>query len=172
MTWIDSLTGLYNRRHLEECLAELAAGCRRHGHDLSALVIDIDHFKQVNDTYGHPAGDAVLIELARRIRMCLRTEDVPGRWGGEEFLVLLPFIDAAGAEVVAERLRATVAGSPFNLGSGEVVAVTVSVGGAVARDGHDLVHRADAALYEAKRAGRDAVRLAPAAGVAVVVNGT
>lgn len=121
---IDPLTGLYNRRHLEKRLLELRAGRARHNHDLSVLLIDIDHFKTVNDTHGHCTGDAVLIEISRRIRAEVRLEDVPGRFGGEEFMVLLPFIDQTGATAAAERLRRAVSESPV-LVAQESVPITI-----------------------------------------------
>ena len=122
-------------------------------------MLDIDHFKLVNDTVGHAGGDAVLREFAARTKFVLREDDIPGRWGGEEFLLLLPMTDAAGTATLAERVRAKVAAEPFALDDGGTLEVTVSCGGAVG-DGFDpeeLVKRADAALYEAKEAGRNRV---------------
>jgi diguanylate cyclase (GGDEF)-like protein len=128
------------------------------------LVVDVDHFKQVNDTLGHAAGDEVLVEVATRLRDGVRDGDVVARWGGEEFLVLLPEVpDADSLGQAAERLRAAVAARPVQTAQGERP-VTVSVGACLAGDGpqltDDAVRRADDALYEAKRGGRDRVVLA------------
>jgi two-component system cell cycle response regulator len=152
----DALTGLFNRRHLEEQLRACANASRRHGHPMGVVLIDVDHFKSVNDTYGHPAGDSVLRELARRITAQLRAGDVAGRWGGEEFLVIVPHTDLDGAVHAGERIRAVVASEPFDIG-GTTATVTVS-GGCSARVGpsvEDLVRAADAGLYEAKESGRN-----------------
>lgn len=158
----DVLTGLHNRRYLEEQLTPMASSALRHQQPLSAVMVDIDHFKTVNDTYGHPAGDAVLSEIAERMRAILRVEDALGRWGGEEFLVLLPQTDSAGAGALSERLRLAVARTPFDVGSA-LVPVTISLGYATTlrRDGPRLVRRADAALYQAKAGGRDRAQVAP-----------
>ena len=120
-------------------------------------MIDVDHFKAVNDSYGHDGGDIVLRDVVKRIAACLRTEDQVGRWGGEEFIVLLPATDIAGTMVVAERIRATVAGGAITLKKGSAE-VTVSIGGAVTTSTHDVdtvVTDADIALYRAKQEGRD-----------------
>ena len=152
----DTLTGLYNRRHLDEHLRSMVSGAKRRKQWLAVLMVDVDHFKNVNDTLGHAAGDEVLCEVARRLTRGLRAEDVAGRWGGEEFLVLLPQTDLDGALVAAERLRSLIAGGPVRLADG-TVPVTVSVGCAsgLGPEGEDLVQRADAALYDAKEAGRN-----------------
>lgn len=157
----DHLTGLHNRRHTEEHLRRLEAASRRHGHALSVLLLDVDHFKRVNDTHGHGAGDRVLQEVGHRLQASLRTEDLVGRWGGEEFLVLAPFTDAAAAHVLGERLRSAVSATPVEA-EGRPVLVTVSVGGATAElpGEHDLLGLADRELYAAKAAGRDRVRIA------------
>jgi two-component system, cell cycle response regulator len=164
MSRTDALTGLHNRRHLEERLGEFVSLARRHGEDLAAAMIDLDHFKRINDNGGHPAGDAVLRVTAERLRGILRAEDVLGRWGGEEFLALLPRTDAAGAQLAAERMRQAVAGQPIPLPEGGETRVTASIGAATGVDhgAADLVRRADAALYEAKAAGRNRVVVAPA----------
>jgi diguanylate cyclase (GGDEF)-like protein len=101
----DELTGLFNRRHLNEHLASVLAGARRHGFPTSALMIDIDHFKRLNDTFGHQAGDVALQHVAAVLTAAVRTEDMLGRWGGEEFLVVLPDADVAEAVAIADRLR-------------------------------------------------------------------
>ena len=158
MSRVDALTGLFNRRHLEEELRRQGSTARRHGTPLAALLLDIDHFKRVNDTYGHPAGDLVLQEFGRRLQGHLRAGDVAGRWGGEEFLVLLPGTDRAAALTVAERIRAATSEAPV-VTDGMPILVTVSGGCAVGwPDGPDeLVSRADAALYAAKAAGRNRI---------------
>lgn len=166
LTRSDQLTGLYNRRHLDEQLRALGASAFRHGHPLAVLMVDIDEFQRVNDAGGHAFGDAVLCVVAARLRSAMRLEDVFGRWGGEEFLVLAPFSGGGDAAVLAERLRRRVGDEPVRLGEGPVVPVTVSVGLA-AGDGSDpegIVRAAGVALYAAKQHGRNRVeRAAPAA---------
>ncbi len=155
----DLLTGLCNRRHIEERLGELASAARRQGSPLCVLMLDIDHFKQVNDTVGHAGGDAVLREFAVRLRSAMRDEDVPGRWGGEEFLVLLPNTELVGARALGQRVCDGVGVATFPLADGDTLRVTVS-GGCAVGDGTDpeeLVRRADAALYEAKESGRNRI---------------
>lgn len=158
MSRVDALTGLFNRRHLEEELDRQSSTARRDGTPLALLLLDIDHFKSVNDTYGHPAGDVVLQEFGRRLRGHLRAGDVAGRWGGEEFLVVLPRTDLPGALVVAERIRSTTCREPVTA-AGLPILVTVSGGCAAGPldDPADLVSGADAALYEAKAAGRNRI---------------
>jgi two-component system cell cycle response regulator len=163
MTAHDPLTGLHDRHDLEAQLRQMASAARRHGLPLSILMLDIDHFKAVNDTFGHAGGDAVLRAFAVRLPANLRAEDVVGRWGGEVFLVLLPFTGLAGAAVVAERIRATVADQSLGVLSG-VAPVTVSVGCATGtgEDPEALLRDAGAALYEAKQSGRNRVIAAQA----------
>ena len=158
----DALTGLRNRRHVEEYLAKLTSLARRHLEPIAVLVIDIDHFKSVNDEHGHDAGDAVLREVAGRLQDSVRLEDMVGRWGGEEFLVVLPNTADRGAAELAERLRQVVAATPCRLADGDAVQVTISVGGAASLidDAGRLVRSADAAMYEAKQAGRNRVVMA------------
>src|SRR5262249_14987580 len=134
---------------------------RRFGQPLTALMLDVDHFKQVNDRFGHHVGDQVLRALADRCRSALRSIDVLGRYGGEEFAILLPGTSRHNAAMVlAERIRQRIADDPVNTDAGQVP-VTVSVGVAAmngtTRDPGDLFKRADAALYEAKQAGRNKV---------------
>jgi two-component system cell cycle response regulator len=159
MAGTDALTGLWNRRHMQDELEAAARAASRHGHPLSVLMLDIDHFKFVNDEHGHPAGDAVLCGVADRIRQAVRGEDVAGRWGGEEFLAVLPWTDRLGAATVAERLRAAIAKDPVR--DAEMsIAVTVSVGMATAHPGElvdTVVARADEALYRAKERGRNRI---------------
>ncbi len=165
----DALTGWSNRRYLEARLHEEIARCRRERAPLACLMIDVDHFKAVNDRYGHLVGDDVLRGVARRIGNEVRGSDVAARYGGEEFVILLPATEAQAGGVLAERIRAVVADRPFELGGGrEPLRVTVSIGVAhldpeaagAADAGARLIASADAALYEAKAAGRNRVVLA------------
>ena len=157
---VDGLTGLYNRRAFMGHLAEAVAVASRHGTDLSLLMLDADHFKRVNDQHGHQAGDRVLQFIAETVRRNLRESDSAGRYGGEEFVVLLPHTPVGGAQIVAERIRAFCAASSIPASGGSIT-VTVSLGAAAlragCRRGEDLVAAADAALYEAKRTGRNRV---------------
>jgi two-component system, cell cycle response regulator len=156
----DGLTGLWNRRHFElQATTELARS-RRFGEPLGMLLVDVDHFKSVNDGHGHQAGDAVLIEVASRLTHVTREVDLVARYGGEEFGVLLPKTDVKGAPVLAERIRTAIGGEPFTV-DGKTLAITVSIGAAVHPDHGDslvtLLAAADVALYRAKAAGRDRV---------------
>lgn len=156
MASTDSLTGIANRRHIEQRLREAVARANRYGEPLSLILCDIDHFKILNDTQGHQAGDQVLVEFSQRLRQHLRSSDSLGRWGGEEFLVLLPQTGEAAAMRLAEHLRALVAASPFaGIGS-----VTASFGVASYRANEaeaTWFRRVDEGLYAAKRAGRNCV---------------
>jgi diguanylate cyclase (GGDEF)-like protein len=157
----DSLTGAYSRKHFEDRLKSELAFAARHHTDAALILIDIDHFKKVNDTYGHPAGDAVLRQVATAIRHRLRTEDLFARIGGEEFAVLLRGTNRLGAARAAERLRATIAAVPAVVG-GKTIPVTVSAGCAALaccrdRTQRELIAAADRRLYAAKRAGRNRV---------------
>ncbi|BCY15056.1 diguanylate cyclase [Actinoplanes sp. L3-i22] len=165
----DPLTGLWNYRYLREVLRREVERANRFGRMLTVLMLDLDHFKDVNDTYGHPAGDQVLGEFARRIRVGLREVDVAFRQGGEEFVVLLPETDAYGGVIVAERLGALVRDRPVHIdprrpGLADRIPVTVSIGIAVFPEhgatAQDVLDAADEALYAAKNAGRDTYRLA------------
>ncbi|WP_208635247.1 GGDEF domain-containing protein [Micromonospora chalcea] len=166
----DPLTGLWNYRYLRESIRREVERANRFGRMLSVLALDLDRFKRVNDTWGHAAGDAVLVEFARRVRGVIREVDLAFRQGGEEFVVLLPETDARGATIVAERLGAVVRDQPVTVeGSTDEpvhVPVTVSIGIAVypdhAVDGQQVLDAADDALYAAKAAGRDGYRLDPA----------
>jgi two-component system cell cycle response regulator len=163
----DVLTGWNNRRYLSIRLSEELARARRDQAGIVCLMLDIDHFKRVNDTWGHAAGDAVLRELALRIESQVRASDVAARFGGEEFVVLLPNTAAASAALLAERIRTAISKTPFDLPGGVAATVTVSIGisevhpGPDDRDlktlGDSLIARADVALYAAKSAGRDRV---------------
>jgi two-component system cell cycle response regulator len=169
----DPLTGLWNYRYLRESLRREVERASRFGRMLTVLVLDLDHFKEVNDTYGHAAGDAVLGEFARRIRIGLREVDVAFRQGGEEFVVLLPETDAYGGAIVAERLGAATRDIPVPIDARRVdiagklvdrIPITVSIGIAVYPEhggtAQQVLDAADDALYAAKGAGRDTYRLA------------
>jgi two-component system cell cycle response regulator len=150
----DPLTGLPNRHHLVEALERTP--------EVSVVLADIDHFSAINNSHGHEVGDAVLSAVARRLRKRARAEDVVGRWGGEEFLIVARDTDLGGAGALAEDLRATLAGRAF-----AGLRLTASFGVAERAAGESpaaLIARADAALYAAKRGGRDAVRLAQCSG--------
>ena len=166
MARTDALTGLYNRRHLEEHLGSHASLAYRHGASLAVLVSDVDRFKRVNDEHGHAAGDAVLRVVAGRLRDGIRREDLAGRWGGEEFLIVAPHTDLDAATVLGERVRAAVADTPIPLPGGAALSVTISVGCASGADlaWEDLVRRADNALYQAKASGRNRVASDPPTG--------
>ena len=155
---IDSLTDLHNRRHLDEQLESVLSAARRRHEPVSVLLIDVDHFKLVNDTAGHEAGDHVLQEVARQLRACVRAEDVVGRWGGDEFLVIMPATPRSAALETARRLVAAVSETRMIV-DGSDAAVTLSVGLAatVADSARTLLKRADGALYQAKALGRNRV---------------
>ena len=152
----DALTGLNNRRSLDTQLTRSVAAAHRRQLPIAVLMLDVDHFKQVNDSYGHHTGDRVLVEIANRLYARTRGEDMLGRWGGEEFMVITGETDAAGAELLAETFRAAIADREIRVGEDRVT-VTTSVGWAV-WDGdtaEELVRRADRALFAAKDAGRN-----------------
>ena len=163
----DALTGVYNRRYIDRRLLEEIARARRQQYCIACMYIDIDHFKRVNDTHGHQGGDEVLREVAARIRQELRRSDALGRFGGEEFVVLLIDADLASATFVAERIRASIAGTPFELPGAALASVSVSIGVASLPSQSDqlpievvaqqLVAHADQALYQAKANGRNLV---------------
>ncbi|HEU4458319.1 MAG TPA: diguanylate cyclase [Methylibium sp.] len=158
----DALTGLANRRAADHALAHMLRQHRRYGRSLGVLLIDIDHFKRVNDSHGHAVGDRVLQALANCLRETLRDSDLPARFGGEEFLVVLPETDAEGVAHVAEKLRAAIEA----LALPSVGGITASFGAALAEQGREsavsLLQRADVALYAAKGAGRNRVHSAEA----------
>jgi two-component system cell cycle response regulator len=165
MAYHDELTGVANRRFAVRQLHALLSRARRHGQELSVVLLDADRFKSLNDRHGHAAGDDVLRGLAERLRSRVREEDVVARFGGEEFLVILPDTGASGAATAAEDLRAAVAEQPFSVGR-FALALTVSAGWATWRGEplERLVARADRGLYAAKEAGRDCVRPGDSAG--------
>lgn len=158
----DALTGLFNRRYLEERFTGEFERSRRYRSALACLMFDIDHFKRLNDGYGHPFGDRVIRGTAEVLLRTMRDVDLVGRYGGEEFVALLPETGPDEALRVAERVRASIAQTPYETEAGELVRVTVSIGVAnhpspaiAARD--ELLRAADDALYKAKQAGRDRV---------------
>jgi diguanylate cyclase len=157
LSTIDGLTRLMNRTHWEQAVATEFQRCRRIGHSSAVLMLDIDHFKAVNDAHGHQAGDAALRAVGAILRDTLRLHDIAGRYGGEEFGVVLPGIDASGAAAIAERIRRKIESSVVEPRRG--VRVTASIGfAAVSLDDHDhgaWIARADRALYAAKAAGRN-----------------
>ncbi len=158
LSFTDELTGLCNRRKLNYELDYEELRARRFGHELSVVMIDLDHFKRVNDNYGHPAGDAVLVQLAELLLANIRAIDLVGRWGGEEFLIICPETDAAGVRRLAENLRAHVGNQYFV----QVESMTASFGVASLKSGEsvsELVDRADRALYRAKSSGRNRVEV-------------
>jgi len=157
----DELTGLYNRRYFDRHLALMLEKAREQDRDMALMLIDMDFFKAVNDTHGHDTGDAVLREFALRLRRNIRGVDLACRFGGEEFVVLMPDTDYRQAQNVAERVRTAVAERNFDVGGGQALSVTVSVGVALNESAHDtpemILKRADVALYRAKREGRNRV---------------
>ncbi|MDT5083908.1 MAG: two-component system, cell cycle response regulator [Mycobacterium sp.] len=154
---IDALTGIFNRRHLDEQLVEAGKTAARNQQSLAIVMLDIDHFKQVNDSHGHPAGDQVLQEFARRLKATLRAGNIVGRWGGEEFLVIAPRTTPEEAMMLGERIRLSIADEPIDLGSVRL-SITVSIGcGVGLKPSAELVAQADAALYRSKAEGRNRV---------------
>jgi two-component system cell cycle response regulator len=157
---IDPLTGLYNRRYLDTHLQSSVARAAATEKPLCVLIFDIDHFKGINDSYGHDAGDDVLKDFCERLRRGVRGIDLVARYGGEEFVLVMPETDAAFAATVAERLRHDVEKDLFVTRGGAKIAVTVSIGLAESQPtdtAEQLFRRADKALYAAKRAGRNRV---------------
>ncbi|MCH7796199.1 MAG: diguanylate cyclase, partial [Proteobacteria bacterium] len=167
LAYTDPLTGIYNRRymnaHLDRKIMEISDTQK----PVSVLIFDIDHFKRVNDTYGHAAGDEVLKTVAERVGDSIRDFDLLARYGGEEFVVIMPSTPPDPAAMVAERLRQRLAAQPFEIsGSDQALPITASLGVATTTDptetSQNLLGRADAALYAAKDAGRNRVRSADA----------
>lgn len=159
---IDGLTQLFNRSHWQSRLSEEFSRAARYQTPLSLIMFDLDHFKKVNDTYGHLGGDAVLCAVSRVVKSSLRENDIAGRYGGEEFGIILPNTPEAGAMVVAERIRAAIEASPIPFEDREIKA-TSSLGVTEYRQGvadcEELIAQADAALYKAKESGRNRVIL-------------
>jgi two-component system cell cycle response regulator len=169
LTVLDPLTGVFNRRHLQERLAAETAYATRHGTPLSLLLLDIDHFKQINDAHGHAAGDEALCMLAKLLGKLARREDVLARFGGEEFALITRGIDQQGAFALAERARAAVAEQCLATETG-TIRFTVSIGIAQCEAGagsaaQRMFEAADRALYAAKDSGRNCVSIAPQAGL-------
>jgi diguanylate cyclase (GGDEF)-like protein len=162
----DGLTRLKNKRYGLIRLEEAVYTAKRYKAGLGLMMCDIDHFKRVNDSYGHPAGDAVLKEVSRRIAMSVRQADIAVRYGGEEFMLILPETEANQLVAIGEKIRQAVAASPVELGAiGVSLPLTISVGVAALHpdsdNGEILIARADAALYRAKEGGRDRVEFEP-----------
>ncbi len=162
MAITDALTGLFNRRYMESHLGTLIEQAAARGKALSVLVLDIDYFKAINDSHGHDAGDDVLREFALRIKRSIRGIDLACRYGGEEFVIVMPETDMAVAAMVAERLRRRIAAEPFAIAQGaRQIPVTISIGIATLDTADDtastILKRADQALYRAKRDGRNSV---------------
>lgn len=160
----DALTKVHNRRYFVEMFDLEWAKCERFHHDMGLIILDVDHFKSVNDTWGHPEGDRVLVEIAQALSRSLRKVDMIARYGGEEFAVLLPSTDLKGTKLVAEKLRAEVEKSVVvGSGSDKQRHVTISVGVSHTpttpgvNNAEDLIHRADEALYRSKERGRNRV---------------
>ena len=156
----DGLTGIYNRRFFEQTLTKEYSRVQRYGGTLSLVLLDLDHFKKVNDTHGHLAGDEVLREAARRLNSCLRDTDILARYGGEEFAVILPATTLEGTLIVAERLRAVMDATPI-MHNAQSLTITVSAGVTEFRTDilryEDLIKEADLALYTSKGSGRNRV---------------
>lgn len=176
LTNTDGLTGAYNRRHAWDTLEQHLARITRRGGELSLVLFDIDHFKRLNDTHGHAAGDTTLVQIVQRVQSQNRREDVLARIGGEEFLMILPDTDILEAAEVATRVRDCIARTPFDIGDGKSIPVTVSLGVTDIEEFHQaggealidenrtaaadqLVALADAKLYEAKHLGRNRVAI-------------
>jgi two-component system cell cycle response regulator len=162
MAITDALTGLHNRRYMESHLATLAEQAATRGKPLALMILDIDYFKSINDNYGHDAGDDVLREFAVRVRKSIRGIDLACRYGGEEFVIVMPETDLHVAGMVAERLRRSIAGEPFAIHKGtKRIEVTISIGlTTLEQKGEavaDVLKRADTALYRAKHDGRNRV---------------
>jgi diguanylate cyclase (GGDEF)-like protein len=159
---IDGLTGLYNRRWIDEALPRFVARYGRSGHPLSVLMVDVDHFKRFNDTYGHAIGDKVLTAVAHTLRANLRPSDLVARYGGEEFLVILPDTNIEAGNYCADRVRTAVADAELEVAEGEPPQriITILLGGACLKSGESvagILERADMALYRSKHGGRNRV---------------
>lgn len=156
----DGLTGIFNRQHFDERLLECFRTCQRNGRGFALLLIDVDHFKRVNDTYGHLAGDEVLRQVARLLMQTVRSNDFVARYGGEEFVILLPeTTNVDEAQVVAEKIGQAVAATTFAEAGTLTVSLGLSVADASDASSQEIVERADQALYEAKAQGRNRVRV-------------
>ena len=160
IAFVDDLTGVFNRRKIMELFESEFGRVKRYGSTLSVMMLDIDFFKHVNDKYGHDAGDCVLVEFAGRLKKLIRETDYVGRFGGEEFLVIMPETDLPGAVIVAERIKQTLDESSINIGATSI-RVTASIGISKVRSEDEQkessLKRADESLYMAKKAGRDTI---------------
>jgi diguanylate cyclase (GGDEF)-like protein len=161
---LDSLTGLYNRQAILSKLREVINRAKRYKEDFSLSMLDVDLFRRVNDRYGHLTGDEVLEKIAALIRQNIRDTDIAGRYGGEEFIIILPLADLSSAMVVAERIRNIIENAEMKDSAGNVFVITVSQGLSSweqGEDAHSLISRADEALYKAKENGRNRVEISP-----------
>ncbi len=160
LTTVDGLTQVFNRRYFEDVIERELSRCHRYGRALSLVLIDVDHFKKINDQHGHLAGDAVLKDVAKAIGTRIRREDILARYGGEEFALLLPEVDLKGAVALAEKVRKLIERHRFSFDD-EVIPVTVSAGvaalGKKVEDAATLVRHSDERLYDAKESGRNRV---------------
>jgi len=161
----DSLTHIFNRRTFSDLAVRELARAQRNNHETSLLMLDIDHFKVVNDTFGHPAGDQALIHLVKIMKETVRMQDLYGRWGGEEFVILLAETDSEEARQIAERLRQRIADSTLVINN-QTIKMTVSIGIATVTGSNSprlecMLEQADKAMYDAKHAGRNCVKIAP-----------
>jgi two-component system cell cycle response regulator len=169
----DPLTKLWNSTEIQDILRRELARSQRQGSSLGVIMADLDHFKCVNDTYGHLAGDAVLQEVTRRMSSSVRPYDAVGRWGGEEFVIVVAAADAASTWRLAERIRTCIAAQPVETEAGSVcvtISMGTAVGGANISDPEMLLRAADAALYRAKKLGRNRVELATPAELAAGIS--
>ena len=163
-SFIDPLTRLFNRRYAESHLPRMVKHALHERQNIAIMMMDLDHFKQVNDRFGHGAGDTVLRSVAQRLTASLRNEDMLARFGGEEFFIAMPNASLDGATQIAERVRKTIETRPFLLSGGDQLNVTISIGVAIADPAHpapihDVLEKADKALYSCKAAGRNCVRI-------------
>jgi diguanylate cyclase (GGDEF)-like protein len=169
----DALTGLWNRRMIVEILGRECARAARERTSIGVIIADLDHFKRANDSLGHLGGDAVLVEASRRMNSVLRPYDAIGRYGGEEFLIVLPGCDQAATEAAAERMRQVIQEAEVATPAG-VIPITVSLGAVVGEgtriDAEELIRLADLALYRAKRAGRNRVEMANSSSPSAALN--
>ncbi|MBI4431937.1 MAG: GGDEF domain-containing protein [Candidatus Omnitrophica bacterium] len=157
----DDVTGLYNHRHLLEEIDREVERTKRHGRALCGMMIDIDNFKSVNDRFGHPAGDAVLRRFAELLNGSVRRIDIVGRYGGDEFIVILPETDLRSAQIVAERIQKNIGQEPFDVGDRHIQ-LTLSVGAAYFKDIHALttsafIEQVDKAMFQAKSLGKNRI---------------
>ena len=171
LTIEDSLTGLYNSRHFFDQLDKEIKRSDRYLHPISLVFIDIDNFKEINDTYGHMIGDNILALIAKRIKSCLRSNDSAYRFAGDEFTIILPETNSSEAQFVADRILSKLTNESFVINEKEILDITSSIGIAEYQrnEGHQqFVHRADVTMYEAKQQGGNGVIISPAVNVSVI----